>query len=53
LDADSQDERYANAAGEFGGAIVRPARAYGLEAAARDDPVQDIRLALSAPPDHG
>lgn len=46
MDADSQDERYAMAAGEFGGAIARLAGAYEADAAVRDDLIQDIHVAL-------
>lgn len=41
-----QDERYAAAAAEFGGAIERLTRAYEAQADARADLVQDIHLAL-------
>ena len=44
--ADGQDERYAAAAGEFGGAIERLARAYEAQADARADLIQDIHVAL-------
>lgn len=46
MSADSQDERYARVADEFGGAIARLARAYEADTAARDDLVQDIHVAL-------
>ncbi len=47
MDAGSeQDERYATAAAEFGGAIERLARAYEAEAETRRDLVQDIHVAL-------
>lgn len=42
----SQDERYALAAAEFGGAVERLARAYEADADARGDLVQDIHVAL-------
>lgn len=41
-----QDERFAQAAAQFGPAISRLARAYEAEADARQDLVQDIHLAL-------
>ena len=41
-----QDERYAMAAAEFGGAIERLARAYEAEADPRRDLIQDIHVAL-------
>jgi RNA polymerase sigma-70 factor (ECF subfamily) len=41
-----QDERYALAAAEFGGAIERLARAYEAEADTRRDLIQDIHVAL-------
>jgi RNA polymerase sigma-70 factor, ECF subfamily len=41
-----QDERYAAAAAEFGGAVERLARAYEAEAEARRDLVRDIHVAL-------
>lgn len=44
--ADTQDERYAAAAAEFGGAIERLARAYEAQADARADLIQDIHVAL-------
>jgi RNA polymerase sigma-70 factor (ECF subfamily) len=41
-----QDERYAAAAQEFGGAIERLARGYEAQADARHDLIQDIHVAL-------
>src|SRR5471032_738686 len=41
-----QDERYATAAAEFGGAIERLARAYEAETDPRRDLIQDIHVAL-------
>ena len=41
-----QDERYAGAADEFGGAIERLARAYEADADPRRDLIQDIHVAL-------
>ena len=41
-----QDERYATAAAEFGGAIERLARAYEAETDTRADLIQDIHVAL-------
>ncbi|HXA38634.1 MAG TPA: sigma-70 family RNA polymerase sigma factor [Phenylobacterium sp.] len=41
-----QDERYATAAAEFGGAIERLARAYEAQVEARRDLVQDIHVAV-------
>lgn len=41
-----QDERYAAAAAEYGGAIVRLARAHEAQAEARRDLIQDIHVAL-------
>jgi RNA polymerase sigma-70 factor, ECF subfamily len=41
-----QDERYAAAAAEFGGAMERLARAYEADAEARRDLIQDIHVAL-------
>jgi RNA polymerase sigma-70 factor (ECF subfamily) len=43
---DSQDERYALAAAEFGGVVGRLARAYEADADIRGDLIQDIHLAL-------
>jgi RNA polymerase sigma-70 factor (ECF subfamily) len=43
---DGQDERYAAAAAEFGGAIERLARAYEAQADARADLIQDIHVAV-------
>ena len=42
----SQDERYAMAAGAFGAAIERLARAYEADANTRGDLIQDIHVAL-------
>jgi len=44
--SESQNERYAMAAAELGGAIERMARGYEADAALRGDLVQDIHLAL-------
>ncbi len=44
--AASQDERYAEAAAAFGGAVERLARAYEADPDTRGDLVQDIHLAL-------
>jgi RNA polymerase sigma-70 factor (ECF subfamily) len=41
-----QDERYAMAAAEFGGAIERLARAYEADADTRGDLIQDIHVAV-------
>ena len=41
-----QDERYAAAAAEYGGAIDRLARAYEAQAEARRDLAQDIHVVL-------
>jgi RNA polymerase sigma factor (sigma-70 family) len=46
VDASQQDERYADAAVQFGGAIERLARAYEAEADTRIDLIQDIHVAL-------
>jgi RNA polymerase sigma-70 factor (ECF subfamily) len=44
--ASGQDERYAAAAAEFGGAIERLARVYEANADTRRDLIQDIHVAL-------
>ncbi len=46
MDASQQDERYAAAAAELGGAIERLARAYEAEVDVRGDLIQDIHVAL-------
>jgi RNA polymerase sigma-70 factor (ECF subfamily) len=43
---DGQDERYAAAAAEFGGAIERLARGYEAQPDARGDLIQDIHVGL-------
>jgi RNA polymerase sigma-70 factor (ECF subfamily) len=44
--AAGQDERYSDAAAEFGGAIERLARGYEAQPDARSDLIQDIHVAL-------
>jgi len=46
MDGASQDERYASAAGEYGPALGRLARAYEADPDRRRDLIQDIHLAL-------
>ncbi len=46
MDGASQDERYASAAGEYGPALGRLARAYEADSETRTDLLQEIHLAL-------